>query len=161
MICVVPIYTYIVVLCYSVAQYDKISKNVLPKILWYMSTQTKASIREKNKVAQNEKCKKKLRGFSYSKSMANFEAFCWNISSSINLLFLKSASARYQKRGLKRLNKISIFSSRICVWLKLTDLQPHTSHQKNQKSVEVSNELHIDYSIQHIAASAEQFSKLG
>ena len=31
-----------------------------------------------------------LWGFSYSKSMENFEAFCWNISSSINLLFLKS-----------------------------------------------------------------------
>ena len=31
----------------------------------------------------------KLRGFSYSKNMANFEAFRWNISSSINLLFLK------------------------------------------------------------------------
>ena len=29
-------------------------------------------------------------GFSYSKNMANFEEFQWNISSSINLLFLKS-----------------------------------------------------------------------
>ena len=34
--------------------------------------------------------KKKLHGFSYSKNIANFEAFHWNISSSINLLFLKS-----------------------------------------------------------------------
>ena len=34
---------------------------------------------------------KKLHGFfSYSKSMANFEAFRWNISSIINLLFLMS-----------------------------------------------------------------------
>ena len=33
---------------------------------------------------------KKLLGFSYSKNMANFEAFRWNISSSINLLFLKN-----------------------------------------------------------------------
>ena len=36
------------------------------------------------------KNEKKLHGFSYSKIMANFEAFRWNISSSINLLFLKS-----------------------------------------------------------------------
>ena len=33
---------------------------------------------------------KKLRGFSYSKNMAILEAFHWNISSSINLLFLKN-----------------------------------------------------------------------
>ena len=33
---------------------------------------------------------KKLFGSSYSKNMANFEAFCQTISSSINLLFLKS-----------------------------------------------------------------------
>ena len=46
-------------------------------------------IREKNKVARNEK-RKNLHEFSYSKNMANFEMFCWVISSSINLLFLKS-----------------------------------------------------------------------
>ena len=40
----------------------------------------------KNKVAQNEKQKKNYLGFL----MANFEAFRWNISSSINLLILKS-----------------------------------------------------------------------
>ena len=34
--------------------------------------------------------KKKICGFSYSKNMANFEAFLQVISSSINLLFLKS-----------------------------------------------------------------------
>ena len=34
--------------------------------------------------------------FSYSKSMANFEVFRWNISSSINLLFLKSAILAYR-----------------------------------------------------------------
>ena len=33
------------------------------------------SLGEKNKVAPNEKRKKKLRGFSYYKSIANFEAF--------------------------------------------------------------------------------------
>ena len=33
---------------------------------------------------------KKLSGFSYSKSIANFEAFQWNILSSINFLFLQS-----------------------------------------------------------------------
>ena len=58
---------------------------------WSMST----FIREKNKVAQNEK-QKLLHGmgfhFLYSKSMVNFEAFCWNISSSTNLSFLKSAN---------------------------------------------------------------------
>ena len=47
------------------------------------------SLGGKNKVARNEK-RKKLHGFSYSKSIANFEAFRWNISSSINFLFLKS-----------------------------------------------------------------------
>ena len=55
-----------------------------------MSTQTRAFIKEKIKyIARNEKLKK-LHGFSYSKNMANFEAFHYVISSSINLLFLKS-----------------------------------------------------------------------
>ena len=35
-----------------------------------------------------------LFGFPYSTNMANFEAFHWTISSSINLLFLKSEQAR-------------------------------------------------------------------
>ena len=34
--------------------------------------------------------KKTILEFSYPKNMANFEAFCWSISSSINFLFLKS-----------------------------------------------------------------------
>ena len=38
-------------------------------------------------------------GFSYSKNMANFEAFHRNISSSINLLFLKSDLAICQEGG--------------------------------------------------------------
>ena len=38
----------------------------------------------------NVKCAKTLYRFSYSKSMANSEAFRCNISSSINILFLKS-----------------------------------------------------------------------
>ena len=46
---------------------------------------------QKSKATQNEKKKKKF-GFSYFKNMANFEAFCQTISSSINLLFLKSAN---------------------------------------------------------------------
>ena len=45
----------------------------------------------KNKVARNEK--KKLRGFSYSKNMANFEALLWVISSSINFLFQRSVAS--------------------------------------------------------------------
>ena len=39
---------------------------------------------------KKRKNEKKLRGFMYSKNMAKFEVFCWNISSSINLFFLKS-----------------------------------------------------------------------
>ena len=45
--------------------------------------------KEKSKVARNEK-RKKLYGFSYTYNIANFEAFCWNILMSANLLFLKS-----------------------------------------------------------------------
>ena len=41
---------------------------------------------------------KKIRGFSYSKSMAYFEAFPWNISSSINFLFLKSEKISFFKK---------------------------------------------------------------
>ena len=44
--------------------------------------------REKNQ--HQMKNEKKLYRFSYYKNMANFEAFHWNISSFINLLFLKS-----------------------------------------------------------------------
>ena len=48
-----------------------------------------AFIRGKNKIARNENGNK-LYGFSYSKNIANIEAFRWVISSSIDLLFLKS-----------------------------------------------------------------------
>ena len=41
------------------------------------------------------KNKKKLHGFSYTKNIANFEAFCWNILLSANLLFLKSETASF------------------------------------------------------------------
>ena len=51
-------------------------------------------IREKNKVAQNEKLKN-LHGFSYVKSMANFEVFHWNILSSTNLQIARSAGNWY------------------------------------------------------------------
>ena len=40
-------------------------------------------------VAQNEKRKRKLFGFSYSINMANFEAFLWNFSSSTNPEIIK------------------------------------------------------------------------
>ena len=43
----------------------------------------------KLKVALNEK-RKKLRGFSFSINMANFEAFCWTKKLTSNLFFLKS-----------------------------------------------------------------------
>ena len=39
--------------------------------------------------------RKKLSGFSYSKNMANFEAFLWSINLSISLLFLKGAIIQY------------------------------------------------------------------
>ena len=38
---------------------------------------------------------KKVHWFSHSKNMASFEVFCWNISSRINLLFVKSDIALY------------------------------------------------------------------
>ena len=47
------------------------------------------------------KNKKKLHGFSYSKSMANFEAFCWNFSSNMTECFKigkKSAISKVQKK---------------------------------------------------------------
>ena len=47
------------------------------------------------KIKQHEMKNKKLCGFSYSKSMAKFEAFRQNISSNINLLFLKSVIIRH------------------------------------------------------------------
>ena len=38
---------------------------------------------------------KNVHWFSHSKNMASFEVFCWNISSRINLLFVKSDIALY------------------------------------------------------------------
>ena len=38
------------------------------------------------------KNKNKIHRFSYTWNIANFEAFCWNISLSANLLFMKSVS---------------------------------------------------------------------
>ena len=59
------------------------------KISSSMSTQTRAFIRVKLKVALNEK-RKKLLGFSFCINIANFEAFLQVKKLSENLLFLKS-----------------------------------------------------------------------
>ena len=45
------------------------------------------------KVARNEK-RKKLRGFSYYKSIANFEVFFWNLNLSTKRLFWRCALCR-------------------------------------------------------------------
>ena len=47
--------------------------------------------------------------FSYFKSMANFEAVCWNISSSINFLFLKSVSIACKISGQKKNCPVKLF----------------------------------------------------
>ena len=52
---------------------------IWPELKWFqtdilMSTKTRAFIREKNKVARNEK-QKNLHRFSYDKNVANFEGF--------------------------------------------------------------------------------------
>ena len=69
---------------------------------WSMMTLTRTFIKEKNKVAWNEK-RKKLRGFLYQKNMINFEALCWVISSSKNFLFLKSGYTTIHSRVRKGL----------------------------------------------------------
>ena len=48
----------------------------------------------KMKVSLNEK-RKKLRGFSFSINIANFEAFCWTKKLISILFFLKSVSEEY------------------------------------------------------------------
>ena len=49
-----------------------------------------------SKAARNEKWKIYVGfEFSFSKNMANFEVFCWNISSSINFIYLKSSYSKY------------------------------------------------------------------
>ena len=53
-------------------------------------------IHQREKIKQHEmKYEGELQWFSYSKNTANFEAFRQVISSSINLLFLKSATVLY------------------------------------------------------------------
>ena len=54
----------------------------------------------KIKVTQNAKRKNYLGGFSNFINMVNFEAFFWVISSSINLLFLKSDYIIYQVKTI-------------------------------------------------------------
>ena len=58
----------------------------------------------KLKVALNEK-RKKLRGFSFSINIANFEAFCWTKKLISNLFFLKSVKARNVKQN-KQLKQV-------------------------------------------------------
>ena len=68
----------------------------LMNALVYVNIEQGIHYREKDKVAPNEKRKNQC-GFLYSKSMANFEAFLWNIKLSANLLFMKSG---YQRRNM-------------------------------------------------------------
>ena len=64
--------------------------------------------RGKNKVAWIEK-RKKLREFSYSKNLTNFETFLWSIQLSINLLFLKYSRANTHLQNSLILSIISKF----------------------------------------------------
>ena len=59
----------------------------------------------KNRVAPNEK-RKNLLGFSNTKQIAKFEVFCWNISFSENLLFLKSASQYLIEKAMLSLDSL-------------------------------------------------------
>ena len=66
------------------------------------------------------KNKNKLFGFSFSKNMAIFEAFCKATSSSINFLFLKSVLYDMYGTGMSFVFSFCIFLSlflhRICSW---------------------------------------------
>ena len=58
---------------------------------WSRSTETREFIRGKNNVCSTKwKRKKRLHGFSHSKSMTYFEAFLWNFSSSTNPEIVRS-----------------------------------------------------------------------
>ena len=59
---------------------------------------------------------KNLCGFPYSKNMANFEAFGQVISSSINLLFLKSQSLHNQKLSFTDLIVLEVTTLEV-VWM--------------------------------------------
>ena len=48
------------------------------------------------------KNEKKLHGFSYTKNIANFDAFRWNISLSAKLLFMKSVLKLWGKSERER-----------------------------------------------------------
>ena len=58
--------------------------------------------------------------FSYSKSMANFESFRWNISSSIKLLFLKS-SCRHRVWTVARINPKTKVAD-IIIWVSSSEV---------------------------------------
>ena len=62
----------------------------------------------KLKNALNEK-RKKLRGFSFSINIANFEAFCWTKKLISNLFFLKSDLVTFQNAGELPLYLASFF----------------------------------------------------
>ena len=62
----------------------------------------------KSKVAQNDK-QKNLIGFTYSKIMANFEAFLYTISSSINLLFLKSVKRNNESKKMVKCVRVKVY----------------------------------------------------
>ena len=75
---------------------------------------------ERSKVAWNEKWKKKLCVFSYTKKyIANFEVFRWNILLSVNLLFLhngfwKKFNKSKNGRHLFSMHEDSIFNHHLC-----------------------------------------------
>ena len=52
-------------------------------------------------------------GFSYTWNIANFEAFCWNILLSVNLLFLKS-DVQVRSHYISKVPSISICHERTC-----------------------------------------------
>ena len=79
------------------------------------------------------KWKKKLLGFSYSKNMENFAEFCWNISSSINFLFLKSAPRANSCHPQQTSSHVYISDM-----VKVEDLKSHTmdlSHHITNNSI--------------------------
>ena len=81
-------------------------------IPFFISYRPGHSVGKKNKVAQNEKRKKQL-WFSYIQNMANFEAFRWRFSSSINLFFWRYFIWTSLKNAWRVLGKISMMG--ICL----------------------------------------------
>ena len=133
----------------------KLSSETLQNLPYFWSKKTQIDIVEGHPLLKIQSCSKwklgeKIFEFSYSKIMVNLEAFHKTILSSINLLFLKSASVHHKKFLYFSL----LDTSKRIRWVRFLLFDKQLELHRNKKFQKKTRE--IEYTIQFNSGQVNQ-----